>query len=116
MRVSPARRRIASSAPPSPGDIPLMISSQRALRELPALRDLIDGEVVTPADDGWDEARRPWNFAHDQRPALVAFPESAEDVVAIVQYASRHGLRLAPQGTGHNAGPLGALEDTILLS
>jgi FAD/FMN-containing dehydrogenase len=93
-----------------------MLSSQRALRELPALRDLIEGEVVTSADDRWDEARRPWNFAHDQRPALVAFPESAEDVVAIVQYASRHGLRVAPQGTGHNAGPLGALDDTILVS
>ena len=93
-----------------------MLNSQRALRDLPALRDLIDGEVVTPADDRWDEARRPWNFAHDQRPALVAFPESADDVVAIVQYASRHGLRVAPQGTGHNAGPLGSLEDTVLVS
>ncbi len=93
-----------------------MLSSQRALRDLPALRDLIDGEVVTPADDRWDDARRPWNLAHDQRPELVAFPESAEDVVAIVQYASRNGLRVAPQGTGHNAGSLGSLDDTILLS
>ena len=93
-----------------------MLSSQRALRDLPALRDLIDGEVVTPADDRWDEARRPWNFAHDQRPALVAFPESSDDVVAVVQYASRHGLRVAPQGTGHNAGPLGSLEGTVLVS
>ena len=93
-----------------------MLSSQRALRDLPALRDLIDGEVVTPADDRWDEARRPWNFAHDQRPELVAFPESAEDVVAIVQYASRNGMRVAPQGTGHNAGPLGSLDGTILVS
>ena len=93
-----------------------MLNSQRALRDLPVLRDLIDGEVVTPADDAWNEARRPWNFAHDQQPELVAFPESAEDVVAIVQYASRHGLRVAPQGTGHNAGPLGSLDDTILLS
>jgi hypothetical protein len=93
-----------------------MLNSQRALRDLPALRDLIDGEVVTPADDGWNAARRPWNFAHDQQPELVACPESAEDVVAIVQYASRHGLRVAPQGTGHNAGPLGSLDDTILLS
>jgi hypothetical protein len=28
----------------------------------------------------------------------------------------RNGLRVAPQGTGNNAGPLGSLEDTILLS
>jgi hypothetical protein len=92
-----------------------MLNSQRALRP-PALRDLIDGVVVGPADPEWDEARRPWNFAHDQLPALVAFPESAEDVVAIVRYARSNALRMAPQGTGHNAGPLGSLEGTILVS
>ncbi len=46
----------------------------------------------------------------------MAFPETADDVVAIVEHARRHGLRVAPQGTGHNAGPLGDLADTILLS
>jgi FAD/FMN-containing dehydrogenase len=85
-------------------------------RHAPALRDRIGGLVVGPADEGWDEARRPWNFAHDQRPAFVAFPESAEDVVTIVEHARANGLRVAPQGTGHNAGPLGSLADTILLS
>ena len=33
-----------------------------------ALRDLLDGEVVTPADPDWDEARRAWNLAADQQP------------------------------------------------
>jgi FAD/FMN-containing dehydrogenase len=84
--------------------------------DVPAARDRIGGFVVGPADAAWDEARRPWNFAHDQRPAFVAFPENADDVVAIVEHARRHGLRVAPQGTGHNAGPLGDLRDTILLS
>jgi FAD/FMN-containing dehydrogenase len=78
--------------------------------------DVIGGLVVGPTDETWDEARRPWNLAHDQNPAIVAFPESADDVVAIVDHARRHGLRVAPQGTGHNAGPLGDLRDTILLS
>jgi len=85
-------------------------------RNVPALRDRIGDLVVGPADEGWDEARRPWNLAHDQRPAFVAFPESAEDVVTVVEHARANGLRVAPQGTGHNAGPLGDLHDTILLS
>ena len=42
----------------------------------------------------------------DQRPAAVALPESAEGIVVIVDFAREHGLRLAPQGTGHNAHPL----------
>ena len=42
-------------------------------------------------------------------------PESAEDVAAVVAFARAEGLRVAPQGTGHNAGTLGDLADTILL-
>ena len=83
---------------------------------LPAVDSRIGSLVVGPSDSHWDVARRPWNLAHDQRPAFVAFPETADDVVAIVEHARRNGLRVAPQGTGHNAGPLGDLTDTILLS
>jgi FAD/FMN-containing dehydrogenase len=80
-----------------------------------ALRARLTGDLVLPGDDSWDEARRAWNLAVDQRPAAVALPETAEDVVAIVDFAREHGLRVAPQGTGHNASPLGWLDETILV-
>lgn len=80
-----------------------------------ALRARLDGEIVTPIDASWDEARQAWNLAVDQRPAAVVYAESADDVVATVNFARDHGLRVAPQGTGHNAGPLGPLADTVLL-
>jgi FAD binding domain/Berberine and berberine like len=45
----------------------------------------------------------------------VAFPAEAEDVQQIVRYAGTEGLQVAPQRTGHNAAPLGSLENAILL-
>lgn len=75
----------------------------------------LDGKVVLPGDERFDQARRAWNLAVDQRPAAVVFPESAADVAAVVGYAAGRGLRVAAQGTGHNAGPLGPLTDTVLL-
>jgi FAD/FMN-containing dehydrogenase len=51
----------------------------------------------------------------DQRPALVALAESAQDVMEIVRFAHSVGLRMAPQGTGHGAPPLEDLGDAILL-
>jgi FAD binding domain/Berberine and berberine like len=75
----------------------------------------LDGKVVLPGDARFDEARRAWNLAVDQRPAAVVFPESAADVAAAVRYASGRGLRIAAQGTGHNARPLGPLADTLLV-
>jgi hypothetical protein len=75
----------------------------------------LDGKVVLPDDQRFDGARRAWNLAVDQRPAAVIFPESATAVAAAVGYAAERGLRVAAQGTGHNAGPLGPLTDTVLL-
>src|SRR5919199_75041 len=83
--------------------------------DVDALRDRIEGTVVAPGDAAWDEARQAWNLRVDQRPALVAIPASAADVVAIVDFAREQGLRVAPQGTGHNASAIATLERTILL-
>jgi FAD/FMN-containing dehydrogenase len=70
---------------------------------------------LTPADPGWDDARQAWNLAVDQQPAAIARPGCVQDVVAAVQFARAHGLRVAAQGTGHNAGPLGSLAGTMLV-
>ena len=71
--------------------------------------------LIMPGHPGWDEARRAWNLAVDQHPAAVAWPASAEDVAHVIGFAREHGLRVAAQGTGHNAAPLGSLADTILV-
>ncbi len=83
--------------------------------DVSALRARIEGEVVTPRDETWDEARRAWNLAADQHPELVAVPQSAEDVVEIVDWAVQHGHRVAPQSTGHSAHALGDLSNTVLV-
>jgi FAD/FMN-containing dehydrogenase len=72
-------------------------------------------EIVRPGDAGYDAARPAWNLAIDQRPAAVAIPRDADQVVAAVLYAKHEGLRVAAQGTGHNASPLGDLSDTLLV-
>lgn len=80
-----------------------------------ALSACIKGAVFQPEDPGWDDARAAWNLAVDQRPAAVACPVDEDDVAAVIALARERGLRVAPQGTGHNAGPLGSLGGSILL-
>ncbi|HEX4519644.1 MAG TPA: FAD-binding protein [Gaiellaceae bacterium] len=80
-----------------------------------ALRGAVAGEIVLPGDPSWDEARRAWNLAVDQRPFAVALIGSVEDVVKVVDFARENGLRVAPQGTGHGASALAELNDTILV-
>jgi FAD/FMN-containing dehydrogenase len=80
------------------------------------LRARVTGDVVLPGDPEWDAARLAWNLAVDQRPAMVALPETSDDVAAVVAYAAQAGLRVAVQGTGHGAVARGGeLSDSILL-
>jgi hypothetical protein len=75
----------------------------------------IAGRVATPSDPDWKEARAAWNLIADQHPSAVAFVESAEDIAAVVGFAAANDLRVAGQGTGHGAAPLGPLAGTILV-
>ncbi|RZS64624.1 FAD/FMN-containing dehydrogenase [Agromyces ramosus] len=90
-----------------------------SLREALALLDeRLAGRVVIPGDPGWDEARAAWNLAVDQRPVAVVVAGSENDIVHAVRTAKGLGLSVAPQATGHNAGPLAAangLADSLLL-
>jgi len=84
-------------------------------RDLEALRAAVAGPVFVPGDAGYDQARQAWNLVADQQPAVVVEAESAADVAQAVRYARAHGMRIAPQGTGHGAPPLEPLGGAMLL-
>ena len=85
-----------------------MLNTETLALDAATLAASLAGDVVAPGDKEYDLARRAWNLAVDQRPALVAFPVDAADVMAVVDFARARGLRVAPQGTGHNAGAAAA--------
>jgi len=82
---------------------------------LASLTEQLAGSVAFPDHPAWDSSRQAYNLTVDQQPTAVAFPANAEDVRQIVRYASARGLQIAAQRTGHNAAPLGSLENVILL-
>jgi FAD/FMN-containing dehydrogenase len=84
-------------------------------RAAQSLRRRIRGAVLEPGDAGWDAATQAFNTAFTQTPTLTAVPADVADVQTIVAFARAHGLQVAPQRTGHNAEPLGAMEDVILV-
>ena len=93
-----------------------MTTSETVARPgIDALRAMIAGDVFAPGDQGYDQGRRAWDLAVDQRPAVVVCAESVVDVVRAVRFARSQGLRIAPQATGHGAMPLELLDDAMLL-
>jgi FAD/FMN-containing dehydrogenase len=81
-----------------------------ALHELDAF---LPGRVLLPGSPGWDRARLGWTLNVDQHPAAVVTVQDADDVVAAVTCAARHGLSVSVQPVGHGATT--ALTGTILL-
>jgi hypothetical protein len=67
--------------------------------------------MILRDDPRWDEARRCWNLAVDQRPDAVVVATCAEDVQAVL----RSGARGAPQATGHGSELLPGLDGVVLL-
>ena len=94
-----------------------MTSSAAPLRRpLPPRPHALDPDVLlTPGQPDFDQARRAWNLAVDQRPAAIGIPRSSDDVIALIRFAREHGLRVAPQATGHSAACLTALDGSLLL-
>jgi len=72
-------------------------------RDLDPLRRSFGGDIVTPADGGYDEARRLWDSLYDHRPALVVRPTDAGEVAVAIRFARERGLELAVRSGGHSA-------------
>lgn len=77
------------------------------------LKNMINGRVLLPGDDGFDAARTPWNLAVEQPVRAVVEAADADDVAAAVGYARLNGLAVTAQASGHGAS--GATDGAILL-
>jgi FAD/FMN-containing dehydrogenase len=60
-------------------------------------------------------ATQAFNLTVRQELALVAPPCGRQDVIAIVEFARAQGMQVTAERTGHNAEPLGALDDVVLV-
>jgi FAD/FMN-containing dehydrogenase len=67
------------------------------------LRETFRDEVITPADDAYDDARRVWNAIFDRRPALLVRPTSVQSVATAIRFGRERDLEIAIRGGGHSA-------------
>jgi FAD/FMN-containing dehydrogenase len=66
------------------------------------LRAALDGELVTPDDATYEDARKVFFTGIDRRPAAVARVAGAEDVAEVINAARVSGLELAVRSGGHS--------------
>src|SRR4051794_9267274 len=81
------------------------------------LRRTVAGEVLTPADDGFGQARAEaiWNADITRQPAAIVRPTSAEDVARIVTTPRAEGVDLTVRGGGHSGAGHAVAEGAIMI-
>src|SRR5690242_10190704 len=80
-----------------------------------ALGGDFEGEVISPDDAGYGEARALFNAMIDKRPALIVRCANADEVARAIGFARSEGLPIAVRGGGHNGGGLGSVDDGVLI-
>jgi hypothetical protein len=72
-------------------------------------------QVITPDEDGYDDARRLWNAIHDRRPAVIARPGNAREVAAAVAFGREHDLEIQVKSGGHSAAGFRGVDGGIVV-
>ena len=75
------------------------VLGEAAVRQLQAS---LQGELLLPNDDRYEETRKVWNGMVDKRPALIARCAGVADVSAAVTFAREHTLLVSVRGGGHS--------------
>ena len=73
------------------------------------------GQLLTPRDSGYEDARRVHNGLIDKRPFLIARCRNTADVVDAVNFAREHSLEVAVRGGGHNVAGRSAIDGGLMI-
>jgi FAD/FMN-containing dehydrogenase len=90
-----------------------MSQADAVLRE--ALATRLQGQVMTPADPGFVEARTVWNARFVRTPALIARCETDKDVAVAIGFARERDLEISVKGGGHDYAGNTVVEGSLLL-
>ena len=75
----------------------------------------VRGDLIMPADPGYDQARAVYNAMIDRRPAAVVRCRDTADVITCVRFAAAHGVEIAVRGGGHNTAGLGVGDGALVI-
>ncbi len=79
------------------------------------LSAVLRGDLILPADPGYDEARAVYNGMIDKHPAAIVRCRDAADVIACVRFGRAHGVELTVRGGGHSAAGLGVADGALAI-
>ncbi len=82
---------------------------------LEQLRTGFRGRLILPGHRDYDSSRIVWNAIADRYPAIIARCTCAEDVIAALRFARKHGLLIAVRGGGHSVAGFSTCDGGVVI-
>jgi FAD/FMN-containing dehydrogenase len=79
------------------------------------LRERARGQVITPDDEFYEDARKVYNAMIDRRPRVVVRVDGDQDVAASVDFARENDLPVAVRGGGHSVPGFGTVDEGVVV-
>ena len=79
------------------------------------LASTFTGQLLKPADVGYEDARKVHNGLIDKRPALIARCRGVADVVDAINLTRKLGLEVAVRGGGHNVAGRATIDGGVMI-
>jgi FAD/FMN-containing dehydrogenase len=79
------------------------------------LASTFSGQLLRPADAGYEQARKVHNGLVDKRPALIARCRGVADVADAVNLTRKLGLEVAVRGGGHNVAGRATIDGGVMI-
>jgi len=92
-----------------------MTSAASISQEITELARTFGGQLLRPADAGYEEARKVHNGLVDKRPALIARCTGTADIVDAVTFARKLALEVAIRGGGHNVAGRATVDGGLMI-
>jgi hypothetical protein len=72
------------------------------MTKIEAFQSSLQGDLLYPNNNGYEDARKVWNGMIDKKPALITRCKGTADVISAVNFARDNHLLFSLRGGGHN--------------
>ncbi|SMF87811.1 FAD/FMN-containing dehydrogenase [Paenibacillus uliginis N3/975] len=79
------------------------------------LKANVNGRLIVPGEEGYNERRKVWNTSVDKHPAAILVCKAVSDVVAAVKFAKEKGFTVSIRGGGHHVAGTAVCDHGIMI-
>jgi FAD/FMN-containing dehydrogenase len=85
------------------------------IEKIKQLKDALNGSLLIPTDEKYDETRAIWNGMIDNKPAVIVRCNNVNDIIKAVNFGRESNMIVSIKGGGHNVAGKSVCNDGLMI-